>query len=131
MEAPALGVGVTERTIVDLVELREEQPLPSGRSVVLRVGEAPEELEIRSPRGELEVRITLTDEGPVVQLRGARVEVEAADTLAVSCRRFDLRTTETAHLSSAGDIEITGREMRVLTEGDVHMTGDIIHTDGT
>jgi len=127
MEAPALGVEVTERTVVDLVELPQERLLPSGRSVVLRVGESREELEIRTPQGDMEVRITLSEDGPVVQLRGARLELEAADSLAVRCRQLELTTTEGTHLRSSGDIQITGRQMRVITEGDIHMNGDIIH----
>ncbi|HMC66564.1 MAG TPA: hypothetical protein VKI65_16645 [Gemmataceae bacterium] len=130
MEAPALGIEVTERTVVDLVELPKERLLPSGRSVVLRVGECNEELEIRSPQGEMEVRITLSEDGPVVQLRSARLELEAADSFAVQCRRLELNSAEGLQLSSNGDIEIVGREMRVLTEGDVHMNGDIIHLSG-
>ncbi len=127
MEAPALGVEVAERTVVDLVELPQERLLPSGRSVVLRVGEGREELEIRSPQGDMEVRITLGEEGPVVQLRSARLELEAADAVAVRCRQLEIDTIEGTHLRSCGDIQITGRQMRVITEGDIHMNGDIIH----
>lgn len=100
--------------------------LPSGRSVVVRVNDSREELEVRSPQGEVEVRITLTDSGPVVSLRGARLELESPDAVSVTCRRFEVSTTEGTQLHSAGDVNITGQEMRVKTEADIHLNGGII-----
>src|SRR5579859_547084 len=64
-----------------------ERNLPSGRSVVVRVDGGKEELEVRSPNGDVEVRITLTDAGPVVSVRGARLELESPDAVSVNCRR--------------------------------------------
>jgi len=103
-----------------------ERTLPSGRSVVLRVDNAREEFEIRSPQGEVEVRITLTEAGPVVTLRGARLELEASDTVAINCRRLEVNTVESTRLTSAGDLRLTGQEMRVQTTGDIHLNGDVI-----
>src|SRR5262245_38693847 len=92
--------------------------LPSGRSVVLRVRNGTEELEVRSPTGAVEVHITLGEDGPVVRLAAARLELAAADTLALNCRRLEVHAEE--------DLRLTGREMRVQTEGDIHMNGDVI-----
>ncbi len=107
-------------------ETIRERPLPSGRSVVIRVTGAAEELEVRSPGGAVEVRITLTDQGPVVRLSGARLELEAADNIALHCRRLEVNTTESTHLHSAGSLQLSGQEMRVQTTGDIHMNGDVI-----
>jgi hypothetical protein len=101
--------------------------LPSGRSVVLKVGDGCEEMEIRSPGGDVEVRITLTDQGAVVSLRGGQLQMQAADTISLNCRRLDVVTTEGTALGSAGDVLITGREMRVKAENDIHMNGGVIH----
>jgi hypothetical protein len=101
--------------------------LPSGRSVVLKVGDGAEEMEVRSPAGDVEVRITLTDRGAVVSLRGGRLEMQSADAVSVNCRRLDVVTTEGTTLGSAGDVAITGREMRVKTENDIYMNGAVIH----
>jgi hypothetical protein len=86
--------------------------LPSGRSVVLRMTDGQEEVEVRSPAGDVEVRIILTDSGPVVQLRGARLELDAAESIKIACKRFELDTTEGTELRSAGQI-------------NVHATGDV------
>src|SRR5579859_5614788 len=85
--------------------------LPSGHSVVLKAGDGCEELEIRSRDGDVEVRITLTDKGAVVNLRGGRLQMQSADTISLNCRRFDVVTAEGTALGSAGDVLITGREM--------------------
>jgi hypothetical protein len=94
---------------------------------VVKVDGSREELEVRSPEGEVEVRITLTDGGPVVRLRGARLELESPDVVAVHCRRLEVNTTEATHLLSSGDVRFTGQEMRVQTQGDIRMNGDVIH----
>lgn len=107
-----------------------ERRLPSGQSVVLRIDGAGEEIEIRSARGEVDVRITLTDAGPVVSLRGARLELEAPD-VSVRCNTFDVHATETLSLSSERDVRIEADELRAKTEHDVHLNGAYIRLNCT
>jgi hypothetical protein len=86
--------------------------LPSGRQVAVQAGDQGEFLEVSAPGGDLELRIELTPEGPVVRLRCARLELAAGD-VAMSCRSFDLRTTE--------DVRLNGRNILLncaLPEGD-------------
>jgi hypothetical protein len=109
------------------VEARRDHLLPSGRSVVLKLAGNQEELEVRSPGGNVEVRILLTDQGAVVTLQGGRLEMASPDTVALICRRVEINSTEGTDLLSSGDVRITGREMRVQTESDIHMNGRIIH----
>jgi hypothetical protein len=80
--------------------------LPSGRSVVLRVSDAAEEIEVRSASGDVEVRITLTDAGPVVQLSGARLQLESPEFIEVKCKRLSVQTSEATDMHSAGDVNI-------------------------
>ena len=74
----------------DLPAVREGV-LPSGRTVVIRADSQGEAIEVRSAGGEMELRIALTEQGPVLTLRGARLEIDAADTVAVNCRHFAVR----------------------------------------
>ncbi len=110
------------------VECQSATPrlLPSGRCVIVKVGDQHEEMEVRSPSGEVEVHIVLTENGPVVRLRGARLELESPETIAVNCKRFEVQTSEKTELHSAGEVQVTGQEMRVKTEGDIHLNGDYI-----
>jgi hypothetical protein len=94
--------------------------LPSGRSVVVRLAGAGEEIEVRSPAGDVEVRITLTEGGPVVSLRAARLELDAAEEMTLSAKRLKVETTEGTELRTDG-------ELRVHSEGEMHLNGKMIN----
>lgn len=104
----------------------QERLLPSGRSVVLKVDESGEELLVRSPQGEVEVRIVLTEAGPVVKLKGARLELEAVEALSVRCAHFEVDASKGAHIRTNGPAQIDAQEMRVRTDSDIHMNGKVI-----
>lgn len=95
-----------------------ERLLPSGRSLILKTVDGREELEIRSPQGELEVCVVLTETGPVLRLRGARLEFDSSDTISLNCRRLQVNSVE--------DVRIAARELRVRTESDIRMNGATI-----
>jgi hypothetical protein len=120
--APALSLADPPAELpADVIERR----LPSGRSLVLRIDGAGEEIEIRSARGELDLRITLTDAGPVVSLRGARLEVESPD-VAFRCRTFDVQATEALTLASEREVRVVADEVRMETQRDIHLNGAFI-----
>jgi hypothetical protein len=119
-------VAQPELTPAETVGPDHDRVLPSGRSVLIKVKDGREELEVRSPQGEVEVRITLSDSGPVVNLRAARLELESADTLSLTCRRLEVNTIEATKLQSSGTVQITGQEMQVQTQDDIHLNGKII-----
>ncbi|HEX4130396.1 MAG TPA: hypothetical protein VHZ24_10150 [Pirellulales bacterium] len=101
--------------------------LPSGRSVVLKLGDGCEQLEVRSPTGDVEVCITLSDQGATVRLRGGELQMQSPDAVSLNCRRLDVITAEGTALASGGDVLITGREMCVKTENDIRLNGSLIH----
>jgi phage gp45-like len=94
--------------------------------VIVKIGENQEEMEVRSPSGDVEVQIVLTANGPVVRLRGARLELESPETVAVDCKRFEVHASEKTELRSEGEVRVTGQGMRVQTQGDIHLNGDYI-----
>ncbi len=77
--------------------------LPSGRSVAVQADANGEFLEIRSPGGEIELRVALTADGPILRLSCARLELASSGEVAMNCRSFDLRTAE--------DIRLNGRKI--------------------
>jgi hypothetical protein len=102
--------------------------LPSGRSVVLRYGSGQEEIEVRSPAGDVEIRIVLTADGPVVRLGAARIELESAEDVAIRCRRFTVATSETTELHSQGDVRIAADgEIRARSQADMRLDGKMIY----
>jgi hypothetical protein len=108
------------------VVTEKHRPLSSGRSLILKEREDHEELEIRSPDGEIEVRVILTDACPIVTVRGARLQIEAPESMSVRCGRFEVHADEAAAIHSCGSVDVTGEVMRVRTAGDIHMDGDVI-----
>lgn len=82
--------------------------LPSGRSVVVRFADGQEQIEIRDPSGQVEVRIELTAAGPVVRLTGARLELQAAEEVAIQSKRVTVQTEEEIRLAAGGDVDIKG-----------------------
>ena len=65
-------------------------------------------------------------DGPVVHLSSARLELEAADAIALRCRRLEVDTADGIQLQSDGNLQLAGQEMRVQTTGDIHLNGDVI-----
>jgi len=116
----------TTRDLESIDSSAHECALPSGRSVILLATSAGEELQVRSPTGAVEVRITFSDSGPVLQLSGARLELQALDTVAIQCRQLEINTEESLQLKSAGNVQLSGQEMRVKTTGDMHLNGKVI-----
>jgi hypothetical protein len=103
-----------------------EQVLPSGRAVVVRTQPGSEELEIRSPDGQVELSIVLTPQGPVVRMKVARLELESATTLGLTCERLEVRASGGIDLQTQGGVAITGEELRVKTDDDIHLNGKMI-----
>ena len=102
--------------------------LPSGRTVVVRADGRGEAIEVRSAAGEIELRIALTEHGPVLTLRGARLEIDAAETVAVNCRHFAVHTTDGMVFDAAGDIALrSGADTRLRSAGDTYVDGRLVN----
>lgn len=82
--------------------------LPSGRDVILHVRQDREEIEVRSPDGMLELKISLTKDGPVVQLKGGRLEIESSDAVTVNCQKFEVNAAQGIDLKSRKNINVDG-----------------------
>ena len=93
--------------------------LPSGRTVFVRSLEAGrDEIEVRAPGGEAEVRIVLGAEGPVVTVRSARRLQLASEAISVEACTLDLRVDE-VRLEGAGSL-------RARMAGDVNVNGAMV-----
>jgi phage gp45-like len=91
--------------------------LPSGRMLRAIVGGRGEILEVRSPDGRLELRVRLTDEGPVLELDAARLDLTSVGAIDLTCERFAVRAREGVELHSDAEVSIRG-------QGNVHVDGD-------
>lgn len=105
----------------------QERILPSGRTLVVKTDGRTEEIEIRSSGGEIEIRIALTKQGPVLSLSGARLEINATDTVVVNCKQFAVRATEGVLLDAAGNVEVrSGNEIKLRSAADTSIDGKLV-----
>jgi len=95
--------------------------LAGGRSVTVSSGDGGETVEFRADGGEVELRIKMTAEGPVVQLTGARVEINAAESIAMQCKEFTVKASEKMALGSEGTIDLESAEDMVLRGKLIHL----------
>lgn len=93
-------------------KILEPHSLPSGRSVIVRVEDSEERLEVHSPDGEIELTVVLTDSGPVVRLRGGRLELDGGE-VALRCRNFSVAAEEEIRLRAGGDVHVNGEVVRL------------------
>jgi len=102
--------------------------LPSGRTITLKVDGTSEEIEVRSASGNLEVSISMTDAGPVLSLRGAKLQIESTDTVSVNCRQFELNTTHGLSMHTDGDLGLTSSgEVHLKSAGQTFIDGDYVN----
>lgn len=93
--------------------------LPSGRQVALSLENGNELLEVYAPDGQVEVRIELTEAGPVVRLSGARLELSATETVSIDAKNVEVNASEAISMSCAED-------MRLKSTKDVFLEGAVI-----
>jgi hypothetical protein len=91
-----------------------ELPLAAGRTVVVLKNGRQDEILVRSSAGEVEVRILLTEQGPVVRLQAARLELASAGEVDVTCRKFSVHTQEETRLSSDGQVRVNATKQIVM-----------------
>ncbi|MFH1467900.1 MAG: hypothetical protein ABIO70_26175 [Pseudomonadota bacterium] len=101
--------------------------LPSGHSVVVLVEGGREEVRILAPDGEVQVRIELGSDGPVVRLSGARLELEATREVTVRCASFEVAASGAVSLCSGAELSLrSAGEMHVDAGGEYFVTSPLI-----
>lgn len=99
---------------------RREIYLREGRTLSVEQTGSDELVEVRSSSGQLELRIKLTDDGPVLQMESVRLELKASEAVEIESRRVEIKATETLQLTSAD-------EVKVDAEGSVRVNGKMIY----
>ena len=95
-------------------------PLRRGRTLTLAPAGDDDLVEIRSSSGTLELRIRITEQGPVLEVETVRLSLRASESIDVDTKDFTVR--------AAGEIALTGKaDVRVGADGDVHVTGETIY----
>lgn len=101
--------------------------LRDGRKLVVSDQGTDQLVEIRNESGMLEVRIRLTEEGPVLQMESARLSLKATESVEIESKRVEIKGTEKLDLKG-GEVEMTGEKNEEEgTSGDVKVVGTMIY----
>ena len=111
---------------MDIVEQQLE--LEGGRSLAV-VSEGPSQVvEIRASSGQVELRIKVTEDGPVLQLDGVKLSVNAVDSIDMQCKTFSVAADESVAIASKGTMNVSSEdEMTVNSTADLRLRGRIIY----
>jgi len=110
-------------------ETHEEKKvfLDLGRSLAVNRDGAHQVVELRDASGQLELRVKLTAEGPVLVLDGVKVQVNSAESFSVKCKEFNVEASESTVIASKGELKITSEgEMDLNSPEDIRVRGKII-----
>jgi hypothetical protein len=99
---------------------RREIYLREGRTLSIENAGGDELVEVRSSSGQVELRIKLTEEGPVLQVESVRLQIKASEAVEIESKRVEIKATETLELASDNDIKVDA-------EGEVRVNGKMIY----
>ena len=101
--------------------------LDSRRYVLIRSKGKEELLEIVEG-GEVVVTVKLSDEGPVVSVQGAHLELKSTETIALEAKEVKIKAQEKTSIESMGSLNIDSSEkMDIHSNDDIRVVGKIIH----
>lgn len=125
MSSPKEKLGlVTEE---DEASESREVPLQHGRRLTVTEQGHAQLVEIRGEGGLLELRIQLTDAGPVLQMEAIRMELKATEAVAIAAPVVEVHASEKLALTSADvSVKSTG-DMTIEAGGDVRVVGTMIY----
>ena len=107
------------------IDIPQSIPLPSGHA--LQIDLEGNNIEIQSPKGETTVQIHLKEEGPVVEVAGARLALKSPKDISVACENFSVETEKDLYMNSNGGIIIEStQELQLNCEVDVHIRANVI-----
>lgn len=106
----------------------KEVYLRDGRKLVVTEQGSDQLVEIRSESGMVEVRIQLTEAGPVLQMESARLKLTAQESIEIASKRVEIAATEELALTGGKvDIEAETSVDVEAKEGDVKVVCKMIY----
>ena len=86
----------------DVVEGEETTPLALGRT--LRRDATSEQLTIHSPEGEVELKIRITKEGPVLSFELVNIALNNTGNVNIECEALNVKTRGASEFDIGGDL---------------------------
>jgi hypothetical protein len=85
--------------------------LRDGRTLTIAEHGGNDLVEVRSSSGQVEVRIVLTEDGPVLQMESARLQLKATETVEIAGKRVEIKATEEITVEANGDVRVNGKKI--------------------
>src|SRR3954467_15222485 len=83
--------------------------LKDGRKLTLSEQGGDQLVEIRNESGLVEVRITLTEEGPILQMEAVRMQLKASEQVTIESQAVEIKGAERVELSG-GKIDVESEQ---------------------
>lgn len=99
----------------DTAEGTRELYLRDGRRLVVTEEGSDQLVEIRAESGMVELRIRLTEEGPVLQMEAVRMQLKASEAVQIESPKVEIKGSE--------QLALRGGEITVEAEKDVRVEG--------
>jgi phage gp45-like len=110
----------------ETTEDAREVYLKDGRKLTVSDQGADQLVEIRNESGMVEVRIKLTEAGPVLQMEAVKLQLKATDAVEIESARVEIKGTESVEVSG-GKVEVEAEEdATVEAKGEVRVRGKMI-----
>lgn len=100
--------------------------LRDGKKLVVSEQGSDQVVEIRNESGMLEVRIKLTDQGPVLQMEGARLSLKATESVEIESQKVAVKADELALSGKSITVE-SEQDTKVTANGEVRIVGKMIY----
>jgi hypothetical protein len=113
----------------ETTEARDERKLylDQGRTLKLARDGSQQLVEIRAASGQLELRIKLTDEGPVLQMEAVRVAVTTEEAFEIKCKTFSVEASQDTIIQTGGELKMKAEgEIQLDSPEDIRLRGKII-----
>jgi hypothetical protein len=108
-----------QTTSEEASEEERELYLRDGRKLVVSEQGGESLVEVRSESGMLEVRIRLTEQGPVLQMESARLSLKASEAVEIESARVEIK---------GGAVKVHADEdLELEADGDVRVAGKLIY----
>jgi hypothetical protein len=117
---------------VDFNKERDPKPqkivLDSGRQIVAHSKGDEELLEIREADDKIVLEVRLTQSGPIISVKGARLELSAMEEISLDARKINIHSEKQTRISSKGGLEIDTREnIDIRSREDIKLESKVIH----
>ena len=105
-----------------------QMQLDSGRQILVHSHEKEEILEIVEPEGEVVMKVRLTDDGPVITVHGASLELKSSEILTLEAKKVIIKAKEEVVVESKGSLEIdSSKKMGLRSDEEIRIVGKMIH----